>query len=246
MEYEEILVLFSFCRQEWKEVIISDLPLPPSMVLPMRHYPTTLERLKIVGDYGFLDHDKVQILALCPKLREFIITPGISARTFIDQDLHTGALKPWACESSLKHLRVMIAGIPKPDLREEGVRLGLFRLPEYVVKESYPGQGRDIQEQVYDRLARLTNLETLGIAGTPSGKSIRTGLEMSLASGLHKLSGLTTLKRLNVSNRIMAKIGVQEVQWMTKHWPELCEITHLFSKETKEWLQQHHPEILLK
>ena len=45
-------------------------------------------------------------------------------------------------------------GIPRPDVKEDEAE-----------KETYPGQGREMQGRVYDRLARLTNLETLWLQG---------------------------------------------------------------------------------
>jgi hypothetical protein len=53
----------------------------------------------------------------------------IDAEAFIDQDPDTGLLKPWKCEASLKTLKVMIVGIPRPDFEGEDV-----------IEEAYPGQ----------------------------------------------------------------------------------------------------------
>ncbi|KAF9953558.1 hypothetical protein BGZ65_004604 [Modicella reniformis] len=132
---------------------------------------------------------------------------------FIDRDPNAGLVKTWACESSLKVLKVMVTGIPRPDL--EGVE---------VVGEVYAGEGPTIQSQVYDRLARLTNMESLWLGhsrpNSSNSKKLWDCLEMSLESGLDKLSGLKGLKELSVSH-MSTKIGLKELQWMIEHWPRL-------------------------
>ncbi|KAF9999710.1 hypothetical protein BGZ65_004980 [Modicella reniformis] len=170
------------------------------------------------------------------------------ANMFIDRDPITGLLKTWACESSLKVLKLMVTGIPRPDL--EG---------DKVLEEVYPGEGRKIQSQVYDRIARLTNLETSCLAyeeaaylNNPMQWSC---VEMSLESGLDKLSGLKALKELGVSC-MRTKIGLKEVQWMTEQWPRLRAIYYLGMwndmdldderRAAVQWLKKHHPEILLR
>jgi hypothetical protein len=70
---------------------------------------------------------------------------------------------------------------------------------------------------------------------------------MSLESGLHRLSGLKKLKGLDVS-WAKARIGVQELQWMSENWPRLRVIGGLCGKEHKEaieWLRGNHTEIEL-
>jgi len=73
-------------------------------------------------------------------------------------------------------------GIPRPDVKEDEAE-----------KETYPGQGREMQGRVYDRLARLTNLETLWLQGDARYNRCHGCLEMSLESG-HRLKGLRKLK----------------------------------------------------
>ncbi|KAF9345259.1 hypothetical protein BGX34_004898 [Mortierella sp. NVP85] len=192
-------------------------------------------------------------------LREFICrasqwgdkleASGFRAHTFIDRDSNTGALKTWACESTLKVLRIMVFDIPRPDLLERENFSWGFTRANMIKNEAYHGQGLEIQGQVYDRLARLTNLETLVLGEVYSKGLYYTGLAMTLESGLHRLSKMTALKELHVPH-MTAWIGVEEVQWMTEHWPKLRVITDsamsTFDREAVEWLQQHHPEVQLK
>lgn len=71
---------------------------------------------------------------------------------------------------------------------------------------------------------------------------------MSLESGLDRLSGLVNLVELDVSG-MRARIGVNEVEWMTQHWPRLRIISGLCGVESREaiaWLKERHPMIKIK
>lgn len=72
----------------------------------------------------------------------------------------------------------------------------------------------DIQNQVCDCLARLTNLETLRIGYVEIVSEQFDSLDPSVANGLDKLAGLRSLTYFGVAN-LKTKLGVQ---WMTKHW----------------------------
>ncbi|KAK3810968.1 MAG: hypothetical protein J3Q66DRAFT_390894 [Benniella sp.] len=245
--------ILSKSRKGWKEVHLEEIlrQLEESTVMILMEHYLTLEKLEIyysdVVTYikwkavKYINW-KVQILSICPNLHTFVImddgdsygTSFFDARRFIDQDPHTGALKTWACESSLKTLKISITGVPRPDLNGDGV------LPE-----TYPGQGREIQGLIYDRLARLTHLKTLWLA-QPYQHYIREDcLEMSLESGLPKLAGLKELKELNIEC-LKTRIGAQEVQWMVDQWPKLRTILGLDTqrsreaKEAVEWFKKHH------
>ena len=124
---------------------------------------------------------------------------------------------------------------------------------ETVVEETYPGQGREIQSQVYDRIARFTNLGVLKLGNT--GMTVSAGvdhrahqnhfdcLEMSLESGLSKLAELKALMILDVSD-MKTRIGVKEVKWMVDHWPDLRYVGGLqgneCSMEVVNWSQKNH------
>ncbi|KAK3811102.1 MAG: hypothetical protein J3Q66DRAFT_372787 [Benniella sp.] len=208
-----------------------------------------LEKLVLDRCDHFSSHDAVQVLASSPNLHTFsdvtesmFRTTRINATLFADRDLNSGSLKAWDCEGSLTTLRVRITGVPRPDLEE------------CQVQERYLGEGRGIQSQVYERLARLTRLETLWLGETLYQEEQYDCLEMSLESGLHRLSGLKSLKELGVMSLVM-KIGVKEVQWMADNWPQLRTIHGIHGmrfwdidtrRRAVEWLQQNRPEIELK
>jgi len=106
---------------------------------------------------------------------------------FTNRDQEAGTLRTWACEASLKDLKIKITGIPRSYVKEDEAE-----------KETYPGQGREMQGQVYDRLARLTSLEVLWLKGDTRGRTASGCLDMSLESGLCTLSELKMLKELDV------------------------------------------------
>lgn len=213
-----------------------------------KHFSTLEELdLEIFGDMC-VSNGPMRVLSSGSRLRTlttledscFVDTyPRMDAAMFIDQDPITGVLRSWACETSLKVLSAKITRIPRPDLPEHET-----------VKEEYPGQGREIQSKVYDRLARLTHLEILRLGRGPHSRfdSIYedednfTCLELSLESGLWKLEGLKMLTVLDIS-RLMTRIGRVDVQWMVEHWPRLRAIYGLerANEDAIAWLREHRP-----
>ncbi|KAK3811015.1 MAG: hypothetical protein J3Q66DRAFT_350787 [Benniella sp.] len=209
-----------------------------------KHF-ATLESVDMYGCETVTSDHLVRVLSSCTRLHTLLCShwryesnqSPINAKVFVDVDPDTGSLKPWKCEKSLKVLKTQITGIPRPDLKEGAI-----------VAEVHPGQARELHSQVYDRLARLTNLERLQL-GTTSIKPQSDCLEMSLESGLDKLSGLNKLKELNISS-MHTRIGVKEAQWIAERWLRLRTITGLCeneqNEESKRWLRENHPEIALK
>lgn len=201
----------------------------------------TLESLRVDSWDCSRSDSLVRVLSSSPNLRTLDscnrASCAVPASVFIDLDPNSGSLKPWKCESSLKELKIQISGIPRQGIKSHGA-----------VLEEYPGQAQDMQNQVYARIGRLTNLEILWLHNRY--KEPQHGcLDMSLESGLQQLSGLKALKELDVSC-MRTKIGVNEVQWMIEHWPEIRAIYGLETKghenEGAQWLRQHHPAIILK
>jgi len=198
---------------------------------------TTLEIVQTEGGNNRSANDIIQVLRSCPNLHSLEFTNPQSlalnswykmdGRVFIDQDPDTGSLVPWKCEGSLNVLKITINGIPKAGM-------GAY----HEIVEEYPGQGREIQGLVYDRLVRLSSLETLWL-----GDSYHCSLELSLESGLDKLSELRSLKELRCRSSVL-RFGVKEAQWMVEHLPRLRRLgIGLFRNKVSEWLEEHHPEI---
>ncbi|KAK3810869.1 MAG: hypothetical protein J3Q66DRAFT_350406 [Benniella sp.] len=253
-----IALILSSSRKGWKVVRLQNMGgfKSASMEALLKH-SSTLERLVIEGCDGPTSHDLIQVLTRCSRLQSFVDTdeesysdchfPRIHATLFIDRGPINGSLKPWACEDSLKELKIRITGIPRPDLKEK-----------CIFEEKYPGQGRDIQSQVYDRLARLVNLETLWLGdqrwedGNHDHDDMEDqfdSLEMSLESGLHRLSGLEKLEELSLVGMAF-NVGIKEVQWMIEQWPRLRVVyedvrVNSFMLDVRAWLE-NHPRIELR
>ncbi|KAG0227578.1 hypothetical protein B0O80DRAFT_499599 [Mortierella sp. GBAus27b] len=247
---DRVATLLSGSRKGWKEVRLTGITRfgHDSMEALAKHF-STLEVLRIDPHYGSLAGDElVKVTSSCPKLHAIYCEANyyhFRGDLFIDQDPGTRTLRTWACGNILKTFVARVRGIPRPDLEEN------------YTPEAHPGQGREMQSQIYDRLATFTNLETLWLGNTPYDVNDtrrrwvdiqRNCLEMSLESGIDKLSALKSLKELSVEGMV-TKIGLQEVQWMTEHWPRLRLLHGLDregdGKEAVEWLQTHHPEIEL-
>ncbi|KAG0243219.1 hypothetical protein BGX31_011028 [Mortierella sp. GBA43] len=227
---EQIATLLSGSNNGWRELKVSDnMEFGRSALKALTLHFLTLQELIVDGCHGFTGENLVQVLSSCPNLRSLVaiddrkysrvvVFTHIEYNVFIDQDLNTGTLRTWSCEASLKVLKVMIGGIPRPDIQYADI------------EETYHGQGREIQEVVYERLARLTNLETLWLGHDPVMSDdiqyyhhIRFQydcLAMSLDSGLDKLSRLKALTELSVTH-MKKNTKIKDIQWMVENWPRL-------------------------
>ncbi|KAG0242113.1 hypothetical protein B0O80DRAFT_497552 [Mortierella sp. GBAus27b] len=193
----------------------------------------TLQELRVDGCSGITGEDLVRVLSSCPKLHTLVaIDDGsyskdrflsIQAEAFIDQGPSIGTLKAWPCETSLKVLKVKIGNIPRPDIRNA----------INTIKETYSGQGRELQNLIYDRLGRMVNLVTLWLGHDPQFHNEEPKykdrafqmdcLDMSLESGLGKLSELKALRELNIA-RMQLCSKPQDTYWMAEHWSNLLTI----------------------
>ncbi|KAK3813270.1 MAG: hypothetical protein J3Q66DRAFT_390148 [Benniella sp.] len=187
--------ILSASRHGWRFVTIEYWRLDDAGKMSLANHFSTLQMLDVSQCDSFTDDDLVKVLSSCPHLHTLNDHSGdgscIHSNAFIDRDPTTGLLKAWACESSLRVLNIKVTGIPRPDLKTGGEE------DRYIVEEAYNGQGRDIQELVYDRLARLTHLETIVMA-VVFDPDVLSCPEFTLESGLHKLAGLKSLKRLDL------------------------------------------------
>ncbi|KAG0264220.1 hypothetical protein BGZ95_003641 [Linnemannia exigua] len=267
--------LLSAGHKGWRNVDLSTLDTLTSVAL-IQHC-ATLESLKVRNTPGLTSDHIRQILSSSPRLHTFVTLDDgeyvvsrvghISASSFIDLDSATNALRPWACEPTLKTFRAKILGIPRPD-----VTLTHYRLPradiqgEQLLQEDHPGQGREIQGRVYERLSRFTRLEVLGLGHDDrdfgaeydfvkdaDGEYVLGDndyqydcLEMNLDSGLRRLGVLKELRELNVF-RMATSIEVEDVEWMAMNWIKL-EILDGLNTEANEldaetWLRENCPHI---
>lgn len=227
----------------------------------------SLEDLDISTCEGvFTSQELAELLAKSPKLIKLIASldhmsahgwprnPQLEAQDFI--------WTPWVCKS-LVYLEMQLVGVPRPDVKigHDGrpVEGGLFR---GTVEWS-----RQIQRLIYYRLAELKDLIHLKLGHCPlepqPGDSLIVDtegrlrplddefqlncLEMSLASGLDMLAGLTQMKVLDLT-RCAHRLGIPELEWMQKHWPQLERISGLFDDwypalepGVYEWLIENDP-----
>jgi len=252
--------ILSTSRQGWRSVDIrGHLTFNEQTWEELFRHTSTLENVT----FGRWHHQEgielVRVLSSFPKLQTFIThadgwieynqLTSVDAKDWIHQDPLSGSLTPWPCEHILTDLRIKISGIPRPDVTR---RPGPKHQP--ALAESYPGEGRMIQRQVYERLSRFVNLEVLCLGSAscfyeePSQPRLRyldyqhECLEMSLESGLDQLGGLKRLRILNIS--LMAhKVSRQEAQWMAEQWPKLHEVHGLGggrgSGKARHWFKKN-------
>ncbi|KAK3810945.1 MAG: hypothetical protein J3Q66DRAFT_350570 [Benniella sp.] len=243
-DHNNALAILSSSRHGWWSVTIKYWSLDNAAKMSLENHFSTLQMLDVSQCGSFTGDDLVKILSSCPHLHtlndHFGDGTRIHSNAFIDRDPTTGLLKAWACEPSLRVLDIKITGIPRPDLKTGGEE------DHFIVEEAYYGQGREIQQLVYDRLARLTHLETILLAAV-SVHDVLSCPEFTLESGLHKLAGLKSLERLDVWS-MEVKLGLEEVQWMAEHWPSLrllhADVVDL--EGTRKWLKEHRPQISLE
>ncbi|KAK3805827.1 MAG: hypothetical protein J3Q66DRAFT_393204, partial [Benniella sp.] len=255
--------LLSTSRLGWRSVSVKGyVEFSKQSWEALSRHSSTLESFTMVKRYYQTSVGMRPFFTSFPRLQSFVMlaetgedyskVKPIGANDWIHQDSLTGSLTPWPCEYTLTDLRISICGIPRPDITHD--RKGRKRHP--VLEETYPGESWEIQHQVYERLARFVNLETLWLGSnscydenpnTYSKKVMNHQyecLEMSLESGLDRLEGLKRLQVLNIS--LMAtKIGQNEAQWMAEQWPKLHEIRGLESRvdtwRARQWFKKNCP-----
>ncbi|KAF9096558.1 hypothetical protein BGX23_010969 [Mortierella sp. AD031] len=273
----ELADMLSACRKGWRSVAVPTLDTFSADAL-VQHCPT-LESLKVTMTPGLTSTHIRQILSSSPNLHTFVTAENgeavyskvmpILAEDFIDLDPATDTLRPWPCESKLKLFNAKVLGIPRPDVtltyygrpREEFHDVDGNAVAVDVLQETHPGQGRELQRRVYERLSRFTHLEVLGLGHDVrgfggEGRLVEDAegvfifgdkdyqyecLEMSLDAGLWLLEGLKELQILNVM-RMTTSIGIEEVQWMAESWPKFELLNGLNTEgveaEAGNWLKE--------
>ncbi|KAF9289033.1 hypothetical protein BGZ88_007949 [Linnemannia elongata] len=294
----EVAELIKAGQTGWRTIHVTRLgPLSVGALIQQGHC-ASIEHIEAVETGGVTSDQLRRLLSSSPRLHTFIILenegqiiPSVShflVDDFIDLDLDLDldddndtkgggggggggsgcrrSLKPWACESTLRVFSAKILGIPRPD-----ITVSYYNTPipeDATIQETYPGQGLDLQQRVYERLARFSQLEALelghddrDLGGKYKYVQDATGnvihddrdeyqyscVDMNLGSGLRVLVGLKQLKRLNVT-RMATRIGVEEVGWMVENWSRLEELHGLNVEQEEvaahEWVNEMCPSNL--
>ncbi|KAF8940662.1 hypothetical protein BGZ58_005398 [Dissophora ornata] len=108
-----------------------------------------------------------------------------------------------------------------------------------------------IRERVYDQLADLSRLQTLGLGGGHCVGGTEPGVDLTLASGLEKLTSLHCLERLDLRRMVRTQVE-EDLEWMVQHWPKWCFLeasnkSRLFNRgndkthKAIEWLHRARP-----
>ncbi|KAG0275479.1 hypothetical protein BGZ96_003772 [Linnemannia gamsii] len=166
------------------------------------------------------------------------------------EHINGGMDRSWALGPKMEHFQLRIEGVPRPDVLyfQSGKELVAEEL------ELNPAARFDVQRLIYTQLGRMTGLQELILGlqdlstkmmrfiGVDSSmdvvaqeeaalkKGIRmfnySSLEFSLESGLDLLADMKEMRMLDVRSTAHY-IGVEELEWMHKHWPKLERIRGL-------------------
>ncbi|KAG0306360.1 hypothetical protein BGZ98_002525 [Dissophora globulifera] len=167
---------------------------------------------------------------------------------------------------------IRTGGAYNPDLQGQWMCRGLESLS---IRFDYDPSPLTIDEQrlypvsrarqfVYEQLSKLTGLKYLAmeaefytnneedsLEGEGDYKNERDDsnnniwIDFSLRSGLETLAPLKNLHTLSYS-RLNHKVGMSEIQWMSKNWPNLRLVNGLDEDEDSEiieWLEKNRPDI---
>ncbi|KAG0226988.1 hypothetical protein B0O80DRAFT_493243 [Mortierella sp. GBAus27b] len=233
LKEEEIVRMLLCRRQGWKQVVVtSNVEFANVAGEALLKHCSTLEKVVSDSRYALSARQLIHILTWSPHLHTLHhsgqidprgpVMSGLSVNEFIDRDPATGLPKPWICEKTLRELNISIMS----DWGELDAHSSNLR--------------RDLQNEIYGRMGRLVKLEKLCLKD----------MELSMASGLDRLSGLKNLKELNIS-RMIGSIGVEEFQWMTENWPRWDTISGPSPKQSiqsaaVDWLKKERPEMAAK
>ncbi|KAI1314327.1 hypothetical protein EDD11_002268 [Mortierella claussenii] len=108
--------------------------------------------------------------------------------------------------------------------------------------------------KIYKQLAQLVCLQELDLSRRPSSNKLNKGvkysncLSLGLQSGLRELRTLVNMQRLIYRGAVNNEVGVIELLWMAKAWPQLSEIGGKLRerKSTKFNVNVHPKEVYRK
>ncbi|KAG0022363.1 hypothetical protein BGZ81_008558 [Podila clonocystis] len=128
--------------------------------------------------------------------------------------------QPWAC-LGLRKLQMMLS-LPSPT--------DVMQQPSTTISATaaIPQSSRDMtQQRLMEQIGRMTQLRELLLGPGnllwmyEQGFSCCRGLDFRLEAGMDQLAGLVRLERLDVEGIQQQRMGVEDVQWMLRHWPSL-------------------------
>ncbi|KAI1302292.1 hypothetical protein EDD11_005627 [Mortierella claussenii] len=167
-----------------------------------------------------------------------LFTPS-KARRFVYEQL-----------SKLTQLKYLAIGASLLDARESET------------ESDYPDEGDETDESMCNKFSINTTglrnaMSNVAIEDNEKGSSLwdqeqddtnnDIWINYTIQSGLRQLSPLKDLRSLCLS-AMDHSVGVPEIIWMTKNWPNLKSIEGLYEDEDEDvvkWLQEHRPDIRL-
>ncbi|KAG0015325.1 hypothetical protein BGZ80_009917 [Entomortierella chlamydospora] len=196
---------------------------PKAMQLLMERHAATLTLVNVTECHSVTSVMNLQILTSCPNLLKFhgsdlkakdILGISDDAKAVTEQDLSLIQPQEWPCKS-LRILDVYICGLHKKPA-------AWHRL-------------------IIQHIAKFKKLEELNISPSASsyGKAIRSngesvdGLDLRLANGMDAMSDFKRLRALLCLNLRM-KMGVEDVRWMTKAWPEMKNVFGVLNSDRRK------------
>ncbi|KAG0366405.1 hypothetical protein BGZ54_005393 [Gamsiella multidivaricata] len=251
----------------WKQLSISFLHgFGPLSTAALIKHSSALETLILEECDGFTSEDIQTILSSCPRLKTFraMTSNGMDFSSTVYLDAHEMVDSPWMCHR-LENLKLVITGIARPDLQ-----IDQYGQPLTGPLHDGTITGFELQRIVYQQLGKLARLQELWLGHDKQDLDDEENyhltdmeghwrfidpdeqfecLEFSLRSGLDLLAGLKELRVVNL-DRMKTRIGLSEVQWMTREWPKLERIIGLVVQGEKvpkhvQWLYDHRPDIEL-
>ncbi|GJJ73197.1 hypothetical protein EMPS_05555 [Entomortierella parvispora] len=190
------------------------LDIPDFLVHRMlsKHY-ATLDFLDLSRSRGVRSDTVQLILCHTPNLRVLDLTSD--HLTLETKDIVLGPR--WVCHR-IEVFRITIVSSPPPydDLKLPPPPLDADhnRAIQDMVAASRPWTEMEIQRYVLAQIGTFTRLNELMVGGT-QGRS----LQLSLGEGgLELLVGLKKMRNFNIK-KMGYKIGSEELEWITEHWP---------------------------
>ncbi|KAG0262928.1 hypothetical protein BGZ95_003921 [Linnemannia exigua] len=250
-------------REVWHTLHLEGNPLLGSLTADaiLQTCTSGLVWLNVTGCQGIRGHHIQTILTTAVHLRNLDAgcrgdSEATDSRLDVSQILQSNT--PWVCRS-LRRLNVQICGFARPDLLRTGdldcaiykaalkesreVQQQIYRQIASLkyLEELCLGDGGLFPEDFVDvdELSAAMAGATSDVVWEPRMYALKYGnghqttcLELTLDSGLDILGALTELRVIDIT-RMKHRLGVDEMEWMEDHWPNLRTIKGLFSRSPR-------------